>query len=373
LFELGLVGTVDGHSIRHLRSRTSGAPLSQTALESRSEKNERKILMAARRTGAPVSVAVIGVESLDASLTFYAGTLGLAVTESRTWSGPDFERYWKLPPGASARCAFLAHGADPVGRIQLMEFSGEGRKLVRPASVRRAVGLFNLNIYASDIRRDFERLKAQGFRNWSEPAHNNFGPAVGETMEAAFDGPDGVVINLIQLLTEDPKTVIGHIVGFIEEYGRTPTGFTSVVTTAHTVSDMEKALAFYYGPLNMSLFIESILQGAVTNRALSLPEDAKTRSVIVQGDHEYGKIALAEAMNYEVPNLVPDAVPPNIGYLAQSFQVADLEATAKACAGVGAPIFSGPADIDLPGRGRCRAMIVRNPGSGALQELFQAP
>jgi hypothetical protein len=28
-------------------------------------------------------------------------------------------------------------------------------------------------------------------------------------------------------------------------------------------------------------------------------------------------------------------------------------------------------EIDLPGRGRCASMVVRNPGSGALQELFQ--
>jgi catechol 2,3-dioxygenase-like lactoylglutathione lyase family enzyme len=321
--------------------------------------------------GAPVSVVVIGAENLDASLKFYAGTLGLTVTESRTWQGPDFERYWRVPPGTTARCAFLAHGADPVGRIQLMEFSGAGRRRARPAHIRRANGLFNINIYASDIRRDYERLKAQGYAFWSEPAHNNFGPVVGETLEASFDGPDGVVINLIQLLTEDPKTVIGHIVQFINGYGRTPTGFTSVVTTAHTVTDMEKALAFYYGPLHMFLFIESILQGPVTNRALSLPEHARTRSVIVQGHHEYGKIALAAALNYEIPDLVPDAVPPNIGYLAQSFQVPDLDETARASAAVGATVFSGPAELDLPGRGRCRAMVVRNPGSGALQELFQ--
>jgi len=321
--------------------------------------------------GAPVSVVVIGVGSLDASLKFYAGTLGLGIGESGTLGGSEFERHWRVPPGTTARHAFLGHGADPVGRIQLMEFSGSARRQVRPAGLRRAVGLFNLNIYASDIRRDYDRLQAQGFRFWSEPAHNNFGPAVGETLEAAFDGPDGVVINLIQLLTEDPKTVIGHITRFIAGYGRTPTGFTSVVTTAHTVTDMDKALAFYYGPLQMTLFLESILQGPVTNRALGLPEAARTRSVIVQGSHEYGKIALASALNYEIPSLVADAVPPHIGYLAQSFQVADLEAMARACAGLGAEVFSDPLDLDLPGRGRCRAMVVRNPGSGALQELFQ--
>lgn len=322
--------------------------------------------------GAPVSAVIIGVDSLDSSLDFYAGTLGLEIGENRTWRGPEFERYWQLPAGASARCAFLRHGADPVGRIQLMEFDAPDRKLVRPAEVRRATGLFNLNIYADDIKEDFAKLKSQGFNFWSEPAHNNFGPAVGETMEAAFDGPDGVVINLIQLLSDDPKTVIGHIVSFISEYGRTPTGFTSVVTTAHGVLDMEKALAFYYGPLHMSLFIESTLEGPETNRALCLREDARTRSVIVQGDHEYGKIALATPINYQVENLVPKAAPPNIGYLAQSFEVDDIDETASACAAVGAEEFSGPMEIDLPGRGRCVSMVVRNPGSGALQELFQA-
>jgi catechol 2,3-dioxygenase-like lactoylglutathione lyase family enzyme len=321
--------------------------------------------------GIPVSAVVIGVESLDASLDFFSGTLGLEVAETRTWQGPVFERYWRVPAATRARCAFLKHGADPVGRVQLMEFDAPDRKLVRRPDVRRATGLFNLNIYASDIEKDFAKLKSQGFNFWSRPAHNNFGPVVGETMEAAFDGPDGVVINLIQLLTEDPKTVIGRIVSFISRYGRTPTGFTSVVTTAHGVLDMEKALAFYYGPLHMTLFIESVLQGPETNRALCLPADSRTRSVIVQGAHEYGKIALATPMNYQVPNLVPDAVPPNIGYLAQSFQVGDLDEAARACAAVDAEAFSGPMETDLPGRGKCRSMLVRNPGSGALQELFQ--
>ena len=319
----------------------------------------------------PVSVAVIGVEDLDASLEFYSGTVGLEVEETRDWQGPEFERYWNVPAGTAARCAFLGHGADPVGRILLMEFDAPDRKLVRSPEIRRATGLFNLNLYTSNMERDYAQLKSQGFNFWSEPARNNFGPAVGETLEAAFDGPDGVVINMIELISGDPNTIIGHIIKFIDAYGRTPTGFTSVVTTAHSVADMEKALEFYYGPLNMTLFIESVLEGAETNKALCLPEHCQTRSVIVQGDHEYGKIALAVPMNYEVPNLVPTAAPPNIGYLAQSFQVEDLQAAAKECAGLGVEEFTAPLDIDLPGRGSCVSMIVRNPGSGALQELFQ--
>ena len=116
---------------------------------------------------------------------------------------------------------------------------------------------------------------------------------------------------------------------------------------------------------------ESVLEAVELNRANNLPDDARTRSVLVQGDHEYGKIALAEPMNYEIPNLVPDALAPNIGYLAQSFLVDELAATASDCAELGVEVFTAPVAIDLPGRGRCQAMIVRNPGSGALQEIFQ--
>ena len=320
---------------------------------------------------ASVSVVVIGVENLESSLEFYEGTLGLDVTQRMTWEGSDFERYWQLPTGAKARCAFLAYGADPVGQIQLMEFNAKNRKQIRQAGIKRATGLFNLNIYTSDVKRDYGQLEAKGYEFWSEPNHINFGPVVGEAMEFAFEGPDGVVINLVELLTEDPETMTGHLYHFVLGYGRTGTGFTPVATTAHTVSDTDKALEFYYGPLNMKLFAESLIEGEVANRSVDLPPECKTRSVLVMGDHEYGKVALAEPMNYDVPSLVADALPPNIGYLAQSFEVADLAATAEACKAVGADLFSGITEIELPGRGRCAAMIVRNPGSGALQELFQ--
>jgi catechol 2,3-dioxygenase-like lactoylglutathione lyase family enzyme len=316
---------------------------------------------------------VISVENLDNSLKFYAQTLGLETAETLTWQGAAFEQYWHVPEGTTARCAFLRHGADPVGRIQLMEFDAPGisRTLVREPGVKRATGLFNLNLYTRDIQEDYRQLSEQGFKFWSEPNHSNFGPGVGETMEVCFDGPDGVVINLVELLTKDPNTLVGKIHAFVSQYGRTSTGFTSVVTTSHGVFDMDKALAFYYGPLGMTLFLDSVLEGAETNRALNLPEDARTHSVLVQGAHQYGKIALAAPMNYQEATLVPDAAPPNIGYLAQSFELEDLDAAAGACAAVGAEVFSAPQNIELPGRGRCRAMLVRNPGSGALQELFQ--
>ncbi len=319
----------------------------------------------------PVSVVVIGVEKLESSLQFYADTLGLEVIEKLPLSGSEFEKHWGLPAGSSAKCAFLGHGADPVGRIQLLEFDAPDRQRVRPNERRCATGLFNLNVYTSDIFADVEMLRAGGFGFWSDPVHNDFGPAIGATHEVVFDGPDGIVINMIQLLTQDPNTYVGKLLVFLETYGRTSTGFTAVATTSHGVLDMEKALEFYYGPLQMTCFMETVLKGAAANKARGLPAEAETRSVFIQGGHEYGKIALSSPLNYEIPNLVADATPPNIGYLAQSFQVIDLQQTANACADLSVEVVSTPQEINLPGRGRCQAMVVRNPGSGALQEIFQ--
>ena len=108
------------------------------------------------------------------------------------------------------------------------------------------------------IKQDFDQLKSQGFEFWSEPAYNNFGPAVGETMEGAFDGPDGVVINLVELMTKDPKTLIGNMHAFVTEYGRTSTGFTPVVTTAH--SERLVRLPLFYGiePESIQKIIEEL-------------------------------------------------------------------------------------------------------------------
>ena len=323
------------------------------------------------RSSAPVSVVVIGVEDFDASMSFYRDTLGLLVTEERTWNGEDFERYWALPRESAARCAFLGHGPDPVGRIQLMEFNAADRKQARSADQRSAAGLINLNLYTRDIDADYENLVSQGFNFWSEPGTLDFGPAVGVTREVMFDGPDGVVINLVQLCSEDPDSSVGKVQQFVGKYGRTDTGFTAVATTAHSVHDMDKALEFCCGPLQMEQRIDTLLTGAEANATFGHPDNAETRCVFVRGDHEFGKIALLRPLNYEVDSLVPHAVPPNIGYLAQSFQVRDLNDCAERCAAIGTDTFTGPMEIDLPGRGRCRSMIVRNPGSGALQEIFQ--
>jgi hypothetical protein len=75
-----------------------------------------------------------------------------------------------------------------------------------------------------------------------------------------------------------------------------------------------KALPIYDDLLGLEVVIDELLGGA----------DERTHWTFLQGCHSYGKIALARPLNYEAEDLTPFATVPNIGYIAQAFEVPDL-------------------------------------------------
>jgi catechol 2,3-dioxygenase-like lactoylglutathione lyase family enzyme len=192
----------------------------------------------------------------------------------------------------------------------------------------------------------------------------------GSPVEVLFDGPDNLAINLVEL-TGGPNSTIGKLRAAVDTLGKSATGFTQVSTTSHSIIDHPKALAFYEKVLGMTQHIDAILGKPETNHFLNRPRDGQTRATFMAGAHQFGKVALSYPLNYTVPDRTPLAVPPNIGYLAQGFAVPSLAKALEMCALVGAHSFSAPVEIDIPGIGRTSAAIVRNPGSGALMQLFE--
>jgi len=195
--------------------------------------------------GSPMSVAVIGVEDMERSLHFYRDLTGLTAEPSVTWSGAEFESFWHLSAGAKGEAVFLHHGPDPVGRILLVQFDAPDRKVVRAAKPARAYGLINLNFYTADIFGETEKFTKAGYEFWSEPVAHEFTPDVGTPIEVVFEGPDGVLINWVELATKDPATRSGKMRAYVESFGKTKTGFTPVVTTASCMRDIEKSKEFY--------------------------------------------------------------------------------------------------------------------------------
>jgi len=319
--------------------------------------------------GSPLSVAVIGAENLEASLAFYRDIIGLTAHPPVVWQGEAFERLWRLPPGASATAVFCELPGCPVGRVLLLQFNAAKRKPIRPADAPRAFGLINLNFYTDDITADAKNLAAKGYRFWSEPTQYNLSSAAGTPTEVIFDGPDTVAINLVQLTSTDPNTRVGQMRAYVQTHGRTPTGYTPVVTSSHCARNIAKATEFYVKVLKSGVLIDEIMASPAQNHFLRLPEKARTAVKFIQGNHMFGKIALSQPLNYPCVDLVPAAVAPNIGYIAQVFVVKDLAEAEAACAALRCEIYAPAMELDMPGVGRCRSLMVRNPGSGALQQI----
>lgn len=321
--------------------------------------------------GSPLSVAVVGVRDMDASLNFYRDIIGLTAHDKTTWSGPAFETLWHLPEGASAEAVYCELPGCPVGRVLLLDFDAADQETIRADDMYRAYGLFNLNFYTDDIRADTKKLQAQGFNFWSEPTFYEFSGANGAPTEVIFDGPDGVAINFVELTGDDPNTRVGQMRAYVQEHGRTPTGFTPVVTTSHVVRDLDKTVAFYETVLQSGVLINEVMARKEQNHFLRLPEDAQTGVKFMQGNHMFGKIALSCPLNYACEDLVPRAQAPNIGYIAQMFEVQDLDFIETTCAEVKAENYAPRGSYDVPGLGQVEALTVRNPGSGALQVIFK--
>jgi catechol 2,3-dioxygenase-like lactoylglutathione lyase family enzyme len=195
--------------------------------------------------GSPLAVAVLGSRSLEASLAFYVDCIGFDAGPVAVWSGVDFERFWELPPGSSARSCLLTAGDCAVGRVLLLEFSGSARELVQAVPNSQVIGLANLNFYTADARAAVAGLRAQGYRFWSDPTQHSLNAGVGNPIEVIFDGPDGVSMNLVELTSRDPGTRIGQMRAYVEKTGYTRRGFTPVVTTSHVTRSADRACEFY--------------------------------------------------------------------------------------------------------------------------------
>jgi catechol 2,3-dioxygenase-like lactoylglutathione lyase family enzyme len=323
--------------------------------------------------GSALAVAVLGSRSLEASLAFYVDCIGFDAGPVAVWSGADFERFWQLPAGSSARSCLLTANKCAVGRVLLLEFSGAVRQLVQAVPNSQVIGLANLNFYTADARAAVASLRAQGYRVWTEPTQHSLNAAVGNPIEVVFDGPDGVAINLVELTSRDLGTRIGQMRAYVEKTGYTRQGFTPVVTTSHVTRSADRACTFYQEVCGMGRLFEDVMTADRVNAFLRLPQGGRTRIVFMQGNHMFGKIAVSEPLNYldQCQDLQPAAHAPNIGYLAQIFEVRDLARSLAAAAASGAEPVSSRALAAVPGLGARDQALVRNPGSGALMWLLQ--
>jgi len=276
--------------------------------------------------GSPLSIAVIGVDNMAESLGFYQGIVGMDVIGEETLRGLRFAGHWRMPPETRVQAVLLQAGDMPVGSIMLMGFVDPRRERIRARRERQMIGLMNLNFYVADIHAAYRDLSAKGYEFWWPPKQHTLSAGVGQETGALLEGPDGVIVNLIQLDSTDEATRIGRMRKYFLEEGSTSTGYSPVVTSAHGVHTRDKAVPIYRDLLGLEVVIDEPL-GA----------EERTHWTFLQGAHHFGKVALGQPLNYQAEDLTPFAVAP-----------------------------------DLPGLGRRHCMLVRNPGSGGLMQFLGA-
>ncbi len=321
--------------------------------------------------GVPFSQVVIGVENLADAISFFDSIMGLDTLWQGRLDGEAFTTHWNLPAGAAADAAVIGLDEEPIGRILLLDFGGD-RETVRAAAARSVYGLYNLNFHVDDCFKAVERLREVGIDFWAEPVKPDIDESQGGTVECFFDGPGGVAINLVELTGGGPETTIGQMRVALESAPQSRTNFTPVATSTHAPKEADPALAFYRDVLGMAVVIDQEMGNPATNAMLGRPENALNRIIFLNPGHLYGKIVLSQPVNYEVEDAIPRAAPPNIGYLAQSFVVDDLDNACVQVKNLGGDIISDAMVCDLPGMGSKRTALVTCPGSGALIELIAA-
>ncbi len=320
--------------------------------------------------GTALGVSICGVENLEHALGYYRDLVGLGVVDREPWSGKQFEDHWHLPAGSSARTALRGFGDSPVRRVLLLEFDASHRLRVRPHSERAFYGLFNLNFYCYDIPAAVVELKERGYNVWSEPLTYNVSAQAGQPTEVLYDGPDCVIINLVQP-AGGGGTAVGEMKAYLDTHGVTSPGFTEVATSSHRVKEREAALAFHRGVLGQEVFIDATLGSETSNQLWGLPDEARTRATFMRGAHPFGKVVLSQPLNYRPPDFVSRAVAPNIGYLAMVFPVSDVSAALRAADLEPDGIVNPPTELTIPGVGKRAAAVIRAPGSGARYELIE--
>ena len=321
--------------------------------------------------GAALSVAVVGTESLAHFTDFFGGRVGLDATPEATVGGEAFERHFALPPGSTARAVLMSLGGSPVGRVLGLEFDAPRRPRVSDGRPGPFVGYWNLNFYVDDIRATCAALEADGYAFWSRPVAHSMADDAGAPIEAIFVGPDGVAINLVELAGEGASTVAA-LRREVAALPKTRSGWTQVSTSAHGTRDAAAAAAFYREALGMAPAIDTVLESPEVNRITGRPPEARSRVVWMRGAHPYGKVAFSQPLNYAMPDRTRDAVAPAVGYLAQGFEVPDLDAALAAALRCGAERVTAPETVPLAAGYAPRAAMLRVPGSGALAQFLEA-
>ncbi len=138
---------------------------------------------------AGVGPLVTIVPDVAAEMRFYTEVLGMDITLELLLTGPDIERTVGLPPGAGLDLRVVGDPAEPLGRLEGIEYQQVAGESLYPRARPPAVGILHANYQVDDLDVLLRRLGQAGV---ACEDHGDIATLAGSGQVISFHSPAGL-------------------------------------------------------------------------------------------------------------------------------------------------------------------------------------
>ena len=289
------------------------------------------------RVGAWHHVTV-GVADLDAALAEWVGLLGFEIRALRDGADAGLAGLWRIEPEDVERQAMVGTPGAENGFIHLVQFRDPAPPVRDGAEVYDLLPK-NLDVYARDLPRRVEELRAAGARFRTD--------TYSEVKTAS-----GSMFREIHMHGHDVTNIVFVESGGGQDAVYTDKGYSGVRQLIIIVPNAQEEVNFFEGVFGMDQLSKSYLEGPSVERMVGLPPGSAL-DVRIVGDRStrFGLMEIVDYQGVEGSDRYAQARPKALGTLHVTYFVDDLPTLRQRLTAYGLAFEENPTVETLFGNG----------------------